>query len=114
MCDCQGDHEVPQTDEQALLEIFTQLRVHTGHDFFNYKIATILRRIERRLVSESCPARPITLTICASTHRRLIPVKGPADQRYQFFRDRVCEAWNTSTAKALKARTVRSCPGLGR
>jgi len=37
------------TDEQALRDIFTQLRVRTGHDFSNYKRATILRRIERRV-----------------------------------------------------------------
>jgi two-component system CheB/CheR fusion protein len=41
--------EVPKTDEQALLDIFTQLRVRTGHDFSDYKRGTILRRIERRL-----------------------------------------------------------------
>jgi two-component system, chemotaxis family, CheB/CheR fusion protein len=36
-------------DEQTLAEIFTRLRVRTGHDFTNYKRATVLRRIERRL-----------------------------------------------------------------
>jgi two-component system CheB/CheR fusion protein len=41
--------ERPETDEQALINIFTQLRVHTGHDFSNYKRATVLRRIERRI-----------------------------------------------------------------
>ena len=41
--------EIPQPDEQSLISIFTQLRVRTGHDFSNYKRATILRRIERRL-----------------------------------------------------------------
>jgi len=40
---------IPQTEEQALIDIFTQLRVRTGHDFSNYKRATILRRIERRI-----------------------------------------------------------------
>jgi two-component system CheB/CheR fusion protein len=44
-----GPLEYPATDEQALREIFTQLRVSTGHDFSNYKRATVLRRIERRL-----------------------------------------------------------------
>jgi two-component system CheB/CheR fusion protein len=39
----------PETDEQALRNIFTQLRVRTGHDFSNYKRATVLRRIERRI-----------------------------------------------------------------
>ncbi|MDQ3744204.1 MAG: PAS domain S-box protein [Acidobacteriota bacterium] len=41
--------ERPDTDEQALRQIFTQLRVRTGHDFSNYKRATVLRRIERRI-----------------------------------------------------------------
>ncbi|HSB27493.1 MAG TPA: CheR family methyltransferase, partial [Pyrinomonadaceae bacterium] len=41
--------EVKPTEEQALRDIFTQLRMRTGHDFSNYKRATILRRIERRL-----------------------------------------------------------------
>jgi len=39
----------PQSDEQALISIFTQLRMRTGHDFTNYKRATVLRRIERRM-----------------------------------------------------------------
>jgi two-component system CheB/CheR fusion protein len=37
------------SDEQALHAIFTELRARTGHDFSNYKRATVLRRIERRL-----------------------------------------------------------------
>lgn len=41
--------EIPRDDEHALQEIFSQLRVRTGHDFSNYKRATMLRRIERRL-----------------------------------------------------------------
>jgi two-component system, chemotaxis family, CheB/CheR fusion protein len=38
-----------EDDEQALMEIFTLLRIRTGHDFTNYKRATVLRRIERRM-----------------------------------------------------------------
>jgi two-component system CheB/CheR fusion protein len=41
--------EPPESDEQALIDIFTYLRVRTGHDFTNYKRPTVLRRIERRL-----------------------------------------------------------------
>ncbi len=41
--------QVEAPDEQALRDIFTQLRMRTGHDFSNYKRATILRRIERRV-----------------------------------------------------------------
>ncbi|MVM36189.1 PAS domain S-box protein [Spirosoma sp. HMF4905] len=41
----------PSSDEpqQALRDVFAQLRLHTGHDFTNYKRPTMLRRIERRL-----------------------------------------------------------------
>lgn len=34
---------------KALHDVFTLLRVHTGHDFSNYKRPTLLRRIERRI-----------------------------------------------------------------
>jgi two-component system, chemotaxis family, CheB/CheR fusion protein len=39
----------PEEQQQALREIFTQLRLRTGHDFTNYKRPTLLRRIERRI-----------------------------------------------------------------
>lgn len=39
----------PDDDQAALREIFMLLRVRTGHDFSNYKRATVLRRIERRI-----------------------------------------------------------------
>lgn len=39
----------PKNDDEALADVFTELRVRTGHDFSNYKRATILRRIERRM-----------------------------------------------------------------
>jgi two-component system CheB/CheR fusion protein len=41
--------ERQESDEIALREIFTHLRVRTGHDFANYKRSTVLRRIERRI-----------------------------------------------------------------
>src|SRR5262249_25742325 len=41
----------PQTPDVATLrEVLTLLRVRTGHDFSNYKPATMLRRIERRIL----------------------------------------------------------------
>lgn len=43
------DQKKDESDETALREIFTQLRVKTGQDFSNYKRATVLRRIERRI-----------------------------------------------------------------
>ncbi len=45
-------------DEQALIDIFTHLRLRTGHDFTNYKRATVLRRIERRLAVREIPTLP--------------------------------------------------------
>src|SRR5215831_3080400 len=45
----------PKVNEEALRDIFTQLRVRTGHDFSNYKRATMLRRIERRLGIRELP-----------------------------------------------------------
>jgi two-component system CheB/CheR fusion protein len=47
--------ERQEVDEQALRSIFTQLRVRTGHDFSNYKRATVLRRIERRISVHELP-----------------------------------------------------------
>ncbi|WP_338875710.1 CheR family methyltransferase [Spirosoma sp. SC4-14] len=39
----------PQDQQQALREVFAQLRLRTGHDFSNYKRPTLLRRLERRI-----------------------------------------------------------------
>ena len=39
----------PLEQRQALKEIFSELRIRTGHDFTNYKRPTLLRRIERRM-----------------------------------------------------------------
>jgi two-component system, chemotaxis family, CheB/CheR fusion protein len=40
-------------DPEALREVLTLLRVRTGQDFSNYKPATLLRRIERRMTVRS-------------------------------------------------------------
>lgn len=48
----------PEPQQQALREIFTQLRIRTGHDFSNYKRATLLRRIERRVNVHHLPDLP--------------------------------------------------------
>lgn len=39
----------PEEQQQALREIFTHLRLRTGHDFSNYKRPTLMRRLERRI-----------------------------------------------------------------
>ena len=38
-----------ESQQQALREVFAQLRQRTGHDFSNYKRPTLLRRLERRI-----------------------------------------------------------------
>jgi len=43
------DEDRRTSSEQALIEIFTLLRVRTAHDFSNYKRATVMRRVERRM-----------------------------------------------------------------
>lgn len=48
----------PNDQQQALREIFTQLRIRTGHDFTNYKKPTLLRRIERRINIRALPDLP--------------------------------------------------------
>ena len=51
--------EAPQhrdaPDERALHQVFTELRIRTGHDFSNYKRGTVLRRVERRLGVRQVP-----------------------------------------------------------
>jgi two-component system, chemotaxis family, CheB/CheR fusion protein len=45
-------------DERALVEIFTTLRVRTGHDFSDYKRGTVMRRIARRMGVQELPDLP--------------------------------------------------------
>ncbi|WP_083891494.1 CheR family methyltransferase [Fibrella aestuarina] len=48
----------PEDQQQALREVFTQLRLRTGHDFSNYKRPTLLRRLERRIHVRNLPDLP--------------------------------------------------------
>lgn len=41
--------DMEESQQAAMREIFTMLSVRTGHDFSNYKRASVLRRIERRI-----------------------------------------------------------------
>ena len=49
----EADEEQPGArglrEQQALTAILTQLRMRTGHDFTNYKLPTLRRRIDRRI-----------------------------------------------------------------
>jgi chemotaxis methyl-accepting protein methylase/PAS domain-containing protein len=48
----------PPDQQQALRDIFSELRLRTGHDFSNYKRPTLLRRIERRVNIHDLPDLP--------------------------------------------------------
>jgi PAS domain S-box-containing protein len=48
----------PQDQQQALRDLFNELRLRTGHDFSNYKRPTLLRRIERRITVHNLPDLP--------------------------------------------------------
>ena len=50
-----SETSTPEEQQHALRDIFTQLRVRTGHDFSNYKRGTVLRRIERRINVNNLP-----------------------------------------------------------
>jgi two-component system, chemotaxis family, CheB/CheR fusion protein len=50
--------ERADADERALVEIFTTLRVRTGHNFSEYKRGTVLRRIARRMGVHELPDLP--------------------------------------------------------
>ena len=51
-------------------EILTLLRVRTGHDFSNYKPATVLRRVERRMDLRDLPDLQSYAGSCASTRTK--------------------------------------------
>jgi PAS domain S-box-containing protein len=54
-----GEPDDPGKEEQeALRIILTELRLHTGHDFTNYKRQTLVRRIQRRIRVWELPDLP--------------------------------------------------------
>jgi two-component system, chemotaxis family, CheB/CheR fusion protein len=89
-----GELERPDTDEQALRQIFTQLRVRTGHDFSNYKRATVLRRIERRInVHELADLQAYALFMREHAEEARALLRDLLISVTNFFRD--CESFET-------------------
>ena len=79
---------------------FTQLRIKTGHDFTNYKRATILRRIERRMnVREMADLPAYATFIHADKEEPQILLKELLISVTNFFRDR-------PAFEALEARVL--------
>jgi PAS domain S-box-containing protein len=81
--------ERPEDQQQALREVFTLLRVHTGHDFSNYKRPTLLRRIERRINIHNLPSLPAYAAFMAqNTEETHALLKDLLISVTNFFRDR--------------------------
>ena len=73
---------VPAVAEEALRDIMKTLHQRTGHDFKNYKRATVLRRIERRLQVNGLPDLIAYRRFLRELRRRAEgPARGPADRR---------------------------------
>jgi chemotaxis methyl-accepting protein methylase len=86
--------EHPATDDNAMRQIFTQLRVRTGHDFSNYKRATVLRRIERRINLNGLPDLPAYADFMRRhTEEAQALLKDLLISVTNFFRD--CESFET-------------------
>ncbi len=58
----QEPEALEEEQEESLLNIFEQVRLHTGHDFTEYKRSTMLRRIHRRLKVHQISTLPDYLT----------------------------------------------------
>ena len=68
----------------ALHEVLTLLRSRTGHDFSNYKPATVLRRIERRMaVRKRATIADYAAFMRETPDETAAADEGPADQRHQ-------------------------------
>ncbi|HVS97779.1 MAG TPA: CheR family methyltransferase [Puia sp.] len=79
----------PEDLQQALRDIFTQLRVRTGHDFSNYKRPTLLRRIERRINIRNLSDLPAYAAFIAQNPDEIIALlKDLLISVTNFFRDR--------------------------
>lgn len=83
-----GKEGRPEGLQLALREIFTQLRVRTGHDFSNYKRPTLLRRIERRINIRNLPDLPSYATFLQTNPEEVVALlKDLLISVTNFFRD---------------------------
>ena len=82
--------------EEALRDILAILRARTGHDFRNYKRATVLRRLERRLQVHGLPNLPAYRAFLHAQH----------DETQALLEERWADAvvvWMRATGKGLDA-----------
>src|SRR5262249_11310576 len=87
-------------DPESMREVLTLLRVRTGHDFSNYKRATLQRRIERRMTLRSVPTlAQYARLVRQSPDEAVLLMKELLISVTNFFRDPI--AWS-----ALEQRIV--------
>ncbi len=90
----------PEDQQHALREVFTQLRIRTGHDFTNYKRPTLLRRIERRINVRNLPdLNAYALYIQQNPEETTALLKDLLISVTNFFRDK--KAFETIEAEVL-------------
>lgn len=79
----------PQDQQQALREVFAEIRMRTGHDFSNYKRPTLLRRIERRINIRNLPDLPSYVAYMHQNHEETTALlKDLLISVTNFFRDK--------------------------
>jgi two-component system CheB/CheR fusion protein len=96
--------------EQALQRILSLLRLQTGHDFRQYKRATILRRLERRMQVRATPSLPEYLRLLeADAGEPRLLLNDLLIGVTNFFRDR--EAFDTLEREVIPALFRDRKPG---
>ncbi len=89
--DFDGAREPPlkQDDESAITRILSLLWSYSGHDFKNYKRATVLRRLERRLQVRTVPTLTVYVELLEKDSQERIALLGDMLIGVtSFFRDR--------------------------
>jgi two-component system CheB/CheR fusion protein len=102
----------PEDQQQALREVFAQLRHRTGHDFSNYKRPTLLRRIERRINLRNLPNLPAYAAFIREHPEEAQGLlKDLLISVTNFFRDAKAFA---SVEHEVRKESGRAAPGVGR
>ena len=80
--------ERPEDQEQALHEVFRQLRIKTGHDFSNYKRLALLQRIERRIIVRNLPSLSAYAALLRDTPEEVQALQALLISVTKFFRNK--------------------------
>jgi two-component system CheB/CheR fusion protein len=96
--------------QHALREVFSHLRLRTGHDFSNYKRPTLLRRIERRINMRNLSDLPAYVAFIGQNPEEVTALlKDLLISVTNFFRDR--RAFDVLEQEIIPAIVQRKKPG---